>query len=582
MPIPETTYVLPIRSAGSDADDGLAHYLETLARLLPVIVVDGSPPDVFAQHRADWPNTILHLPVDEDRRADLNGKVAGVVTGLRRVRTAKAVIADDDVRYDPIALRRIAALLDNADVVRPQNVFEPLPWHALFDSGRSLIARATGGDWPGTLGIRMDVYARAGGYDGDLLFENLELVRTLRAVGGRELVAYDLFVRRVPPTASRYLSQRVRQAYDEFARPGRLAVQLALAPLLALAAARHGPRALGACALAAVALAEAGRRRGGPTRLPARRFPVRARVGAGAGGDLMGGGRPAVRARRRTVLRPEGVARGEPGAALARAFRGRHRSSASAERTMIDSAVARSHSSYHGYHDGEFVRLLETAPTGAFAHVAHAAFRAFVLDDVFSCLGAKAAIHRGTYRFGAYCRLDDPAVSEGLARDLHAFAAERRGIESDYTTYVAVFRERPDRNEVEFERALWSQLQRLHDLDARYHPWDPRVSDDPVDPAFSYSIAGNAFFVIGMHPNASRTARRFAWPTLVFNAHEQFENLRAAGRFCGLQTRIRERELRLDGVVNPNLADYGHHSEARQYSGRPVDETWTCPFKTQR
>jgi hypothetical protein len=269
-PIAETTYVLPIRRTAILSGDELCAYLDALARLLPVIVVDGSPPEIFARHAATWPRSIVHVPVDEDRRIDLNGKVAGVVTGLRRVRTAKAVIADDDVRYDPFALRRIAALLDGADVVRPQNVFVPAPWHAVFDTGRTLIARATGGDWPGTLGVRMDVYRRAGGYDGDVLFENLELVRTLRAAGGRERVAFDVFVARRPPTSKHYLSQRVRQAYDEFARPRRLAAQLALAPLLALGTYRFGARALGAFVLGSIALAEAGRRRGGGTRV----FPV--------------------------------------------------------------------------------------------------------------------------------------------------------------------------------------------------------------------------------------------------------------------------------------------------------------------
>ncbi|HEV3087141.1 MAG TPA: guanitoxin biosynthesis heme-dependent pre-guanitoxin N-hydroxylase GntA [Candidatus Elarobacter sp.] len=246
------------------------------------------------------------------------------------------------------------------------------------------------------------------------------------------------------------------------------------------------------------------------------------------------------------------------------------------------SDVARAHSSYLAPHEGELMRLLETAPVPTFAHVAHASFRAFVLDEEFSCLGARSAIHKQNYRFGAYERLDDRAVTEGLARDLYAFAAERKGFESDFTTFVAVFRERKHDGEAAFERALWSQLQKLHDLDVRYHPWDPRVSDDPADPGFSFSVAGNAFFVIGMHPNASRAARRFPWPTLVFNAHEQFEHLRANGRFRGLQRQIRARELRLDGTINPNLADFGYHSEARQYSGRATGTSWTCPFTPRR
>jgi FPC/CPF motif-containing protein YcgG len=246
------------------------------------------------------------------------------------------------------------------------------------------------------------------------------------------------------------------------------------------------------------------------------------------------------------------------------------------------SDAARAHASYHAGVGGELVRLHDGAPVSPFARVAHDAFRGFVLDDAFSCLGAKSALRRETYRFGAYDRLDDAAVTEGLARDLYAFTTERQGFESDFTTFVAVFRERELGDELAFERQLWSQLQRLHDLDARYHPWDSRVSDDPESPKFSFSVAADAFFVIGMHPGASRTARRFAWPTLVFNAHEQFENLRADGRFEPLQSRIRERELLLDGRINPNLADYGYHSEARQYSGRPTEPTWTCPFRPRR
>ena len=208
-------------------------------------------------------------------------------------------------------------------------------------------------------------------------------------------------------------------------------------------------------------------------------------------------------------------------------------------RNPFDSDPARAHSSYHGWHGGELVRLLETAPTGPFARVAHDAFRSFVLDPAFSCLGAKSALRRGTYRLGAYARLADPAVSAGLARDLYAFAAERRGFESDFTTFVAVFAERAFPDEAAFERALWAQLQLLHELDARHHAWDARVSADPADPRFSFSVAGQAFFVVGLSPVGSRRARRFAWPALVFNAHEQFERLRAAGRFGGLQARIR-------------------------------------------
>ena len=243
-----------------------------------------------------------------------------------------------------------------------------------------------------------------------------------------------------------------------------------------------------------------------------------------------------------------------------------------------DGDAARAHSNYCAYHDGELVRLLETAPPTTFARVAHDAFRSFALDKQYPCLAARSALHRQSYRFGAYERLDDPAVSEGLMRDLYAFVTERAGLGDTFATFIASFRAAVPGGELGFERALWSQLDRLHQLDREFHPWDSRVSSDPADPNFSFSIAGNAFFVIGLHPEAGRDARRFAWPTLVFNAHAQFVTLKDRGQFAGLQMRIRERDVALQGSINANLADYGHHSEAKQYAGREVGDDWRCPF----
>jgi hypothetical protein len=95
------------------------------------------------------------------------------------------------------------------------------------------------------------------------MFENLELVRTLRAAGGCERLLLDVVVRRQPPTTSHFWGQQVRQAYDEMARPPRLAFFLAIGPgsVLALAAGRRAT--LAGLSASAVAIAELGRRRGG-------------------------------------------------------------------------------------------------------------------------------------------------------------------------------------------------------------------------------------------------------------------------------------------------------------------------------
>lgn len=259
----DAEYVLPLAWADDAGLPELAAYLEELVALLPVTVVDGSPPALAAAHRDAWPATVRQVPPDP--WPGPNGKVASAMTGVRLARSDRVVLADDDVRFDRAALERLVALLDDAELVRPQNVFDPAPWHARWDTGRSLLNRALGSDYPGTFGLRRDALLDVGGYDGGALFENLELIRTITATGGRQARADDLFVVRRPPTARHFLGQRVRQAYDDLAQPARLVVELAVLPL-SLVALRRPAFLLGG-AVAVVALAEAGRRRAGGRRV---------------------------------------------------------------------------------------------------------------------------------------------------------------------------------------------------------------------------------------------------------------------------------------------------------------------------
>jgi hypothetical protein len=259
----DAEYVLPLRWSDDAGLGELAAYLRRIAAVIDVTVVDGSDRERFAAHAAALPPGVRHVPVAP--WPGRNGKVAGVMTGVRLARHERVVLADDDVRYDVPGLERVVALLGTADVVAPQNHFAPLPWHARWDTARILLNRAVGHDYPGTLGVRRAALAEHG-YDGDVLFENLELIRTVRAAGGTFAAAPDCFVVRRPPTPRHFLGQRVRQAYDSLAQPGRLAAELAILPL-ALAFAVRSPRRLLALAGAAVAVAELGRRRAGGRRV---------------------------------------------------------------------------------------------------------------------------------------------------------------------------------------------------------------------------------------------------------------------------------------------------------------------------
>lgn len=253
------TYVLPIATTSAPSAEMTA-YLRQVNDRCRVVIVDGSEPEVFALAHAAWSPWALHIAPDP-RHACVMGKVQGVLTGLDHVPAGPVVIADDDVRYTPEGLEELIAALGSADVVVPQNYFDPLPWHARWDTARTLINRVTGGDFPGTLGVRAERLGLAGGYDGDVMFENLELMRTVEAAGGTCRRLPELYVRRLPPTSRHFVGQRVRQAYDELARPRRLLVWLMVAPT-AILAGRRWKAAVAAMIVGSIGVAEAGRRRG--------------------------------------------------------------------------------------------------------------------------------------------------------------------------------------------------------------------------------------------------------------------------------------------------------------------------------
>jgi hypothetical protein len=258
-------YVLPIKWSDDEGFDELTAYLRSLPDWVELIVVDGSPGQQFDRHARAWRELGKHVRPDPALKTPM-GKVGGVLTGVREASHEAVVIADDDVRYDERSLVRTALFLGLADCVRPQNYFEPLPWHARWDTGRILLNRFLGADFPGTLAVRKSTVVRAGGYDGDVIFENLELIRTIRAAGGTVISPLDLYVARRPPSAEHFLSQRVRQAYDDFAIPPRMAAWLAVVPALAVALASGSRREALAAAAGLAALAEVGRRRAGGRR----------------------------------------------------------------------------------------------------------------------------------------------------------------------------------------------------------------------------------------------------------------------------------------------------------------------------
>ena len=230
----------------------------------------------------------------------------------------------------------------------------------------------------------------------------------------------------------------------------------------------------------------------------------------------------------------------------------------------------------YGRYTGEDLLVGGAAPPLRTREV-HSALRAFLHDPDYPCLGARSLVNQHSYRFGLYHELGEAGSTAGLAFDLHTFIEERPAIEGDFSSFIACFMEPKVMTAKEFEVLLWHQLSALHELDAEHYGWSDQVSSDPEDSRFSFSFAGHAFFVVGLAPLSQRWARRFPWPTLVFNDHAQFERLRREQRFERLKETIRGRDEKLHGHANEMLSDYGAHSEARQYAGRRVGPNWRCP-----
>ena len=256
---------MPIRRSAGAVEDELTRYLSEIGRRCELIVVDGSDPASFDAAHEAWSGLGRHVR-PHDAIGGRNGKVRGVLTGVALASHERVVIADDDVRYDALAL------------VGPSGRCATSTW-----SGRRITLRRSSGTRAGTPRGRCSIGSGSASIGparsrcvavrcaAPTATTAMSCSRTWsssersRPPEGTCSSPPDLFVRRLPPSTRHFWSQRRRQAYDEFARPWRLGAYLAVLPLVAWALARRRRRQVGLAAVSVVLLAEAGRRRAGGT-----------------------------------------------------------------------------------------------------------------------------------------------------------------------------------------------------------------------------------------------------------------------------------------------------------------------------
>lgn len=202
----------------------------------------------------------------------------------------------------------------------------------------------------------------------------------------------------------------------------------------------------------------------------------------------------------------------------------------------------------------------------------------FIENPFFPCIGAKAAIKKNCLEILVANSIDSSNDDIEILVGIYQFLTRWKKKKNVLQTFGVIFEHSLGITEREFEAFLWERLQNLHNLDKEIYGWDKNVSDNLDSAQFSISIGEHGFFVVGLHPHSSRKSRRFIRPALIFNLHEQFEQLKRNGKFEPMKNKIRERDLYFSGSVNPMLNDFGKESEALQYSGRLSDAHDVVPF----
>jgi len=197
----------------------------------------------------------------------------------------------------------------------------------------------------------------------------------------------------------------------------------------------------------------------------------------------------------------------------------------------------------------------------------------------FPCIAAKAAHEKHLAKCMVAGDMACPKDDAAILFFLYDFIDAYRSSDEIYHSAAIIFTGPQMNNEEMFDTLLWQRLQALEMLDAENYKYDNRVDADPASAKFSFSIKEEAFYVIGLHAASSRQARRFMHPTLVFNPHAQFEQLRASSKYEAMKSTVRKRDIVFSGSVNPMLQDFGESSEVFQYSGRHYDDSWKCPLK---
>ena len=251
----------------------LAEYLSAIGlHEVDVVVLDGSPAAQFDETARVLRWVARHVAVKPEHRT-ATGTVDVVRTAIAVAGCEKVIVAAEDVRYTPEAIGQLCDLLDQHEVVEPQDYLDPLPWWGGIEAGRILVHRGVEPepDHGVTFGFRRTAVRSLRSLAAAHVID--DQTRRLSAVGAEVYAAPEVFVKRQPAPLGEWLTSRPREAGEDFALPMKSAFFFSLLPMLLMLAALGGLDLAGGyagvIAFASVALAMRGRAGAAPF------FPLR-------------------------------------------------------------------------------------------------------------------------------------------------------------------------------------------------------------------------------------------------------------------------------------------------------------------
>lgn len=192
----------------------------------------------------------------------------------------------------------------------------------------------------------------------------------------------------------------------------------------------------------------------------------------------------------------------------------------------------------------------------------------FIDQPSFPCIMAKAVAKTGLLDAHVEEEIESHLSQKSVLNDLYHFVDEFRAQPDRLSSFTLILKNPEYLSFDHFEKIFWQFLRSVNVMDKAIYPHDPRVGSEVMDNDYSFSLKSEAFFILALHPQSPRWARRFKYPAIVLNPHVQFENLRLKNVFKKVQNVIRTKDKLLQGFINPMLNDFGEKSEVFQYTGR--------------